>query len=298
MSLRQVQCSWDVFHACSVHALSTEREEIMGLLLGDWESNAQGEHAVAFVRDITIMVRSDRRKDRVEISPEQLVEASDEAAAVEKRTGQRTRVIGWYHSHPHITVFPSHVDNRTQGQFQAMDSGFIGLIFSVFNHNERDRAGQLLVTAFQASGSAAAGWQRRDVPLSLHAHVGGAGGGASAIRLCDAMRRLAELQRTLFEEERGLFVASAAQAPAHGLQRAHASAVYQKALCQLLELCTLPLRQAVQGQLDRLRQQEIPALKAENARLRQLCSQGQQCQSQSQSQSQSGGGGASCQLST
>jgi len=24
-------------------------------------------------------------------------------------TGRTTRVIGWYHSHPHITVLPSHV---------------------------------------------------------------------------------------------------------------------------------------------------------------------------------------------
>ena len=24
-------------------------------------------------------------------------------------TGTMTRVIGWYHSHPHITVLPSHV---------------------------------------------------------------------------------------------------------------------------------------------------------------------------------------------
>ena len=38
-----------------------------------------------------------------------------------------------YHSHPHITVLPSHVDVRTQAMYQSMDEGFIGLIFSVFN---------------------------------------------------------------------------------------------------------------------------------------------------------------------
>jgi hypothetical protein len=26
--------------------------------------------------------------------------------------GKTTRVIGWYHSHPHITVLPSHVGKR------------------------------------------------------------------------------------------------------------------------------------------------------------------------------------------
>lgn len=29
-------------------------------------------------------------------------------------TGLFTRVVGWYHSHPHITVLPSHVDVSTQ----------------------------------------------------------------------------------------------------------------------------------------------------------------------------------------
>lgn len=29
-------------------------------------------------------------------------------------TGMPTRVVGWYHSHPHITVLPSHVDVNTQ----------------------------------------------------------------------------------------------------------------------------------------------------------------------------------------
>jgi len=39
---------------------------------------------------------------------------------------------GWYHSHPRITVLPSHVDVRTQFNFQRLDSGFLGLIFSCY----------------------------------------------------------------------------------------------------------------------------------------------------------------------
>ena len=42
-------------------------------------------------------------------------------------------VVGWYHSHPNITVWPSHVDLRTQFNYQVMDKYFIGLIFAVFN---------------------------------------------------------------------------------------------------------------------------------------------------------------------
>lgn len=35
MSLREVHVSSDVWHMCTVHAFSTEVEEVMGLLLGD-----------------------------------------------------------------------------------------------------------------------------------------------------------------------------------------------------------------------------------------------------------------------
>ncbi len=40
---------------------------------------------------------------------------------------------GRYHSHPHITVLPSHVDVRTQASYQMLDRNFVGLIISAFN---------------------------------------------------------------------------------------------------------------------------------------------------------------------
>ncbi|XP_020521967.1 uncharacterized protein LOC18432652 isoform X2 [Amborella trichopoda] len=64
-------------------------------------------------------------------------------------TGTTTRVIGWYHSHPHITVLPSHVDVRTQGMYQLLDAGFIGLIFSCFSEDAR-KVGRIQVIAFQS----------------------------------------------------------------------------------------------------------------------------------------------------
>jgi hypothetical protein len=78
--------------------------------------------------------QSARSDDRVEISPEQLAAASDEAERLSATMGQTTRVIGWYHSHPHLAVVPSHVDVNTQAMYQQLDSAFVGLIFSVFNH--------------------------------------------------------------------------------------------------------------------------------------------------------------------
>lgn len=65
--------------------------------------------ATARVFSAAPQTRSDRRKDRVETNPEQLAAAAAEAERLSLLSGQETRVIGWYHSHPHITVFPSHV---------------------------------------------------------------------------------------------------------------------------------------------------------------------------------------------
>jgi hypothetical protein len=54
-------------------------------------------------------------------------------------------VVGWAHSHPHITVEPSHIDVRTQLNLQQLNTGFIGLILSCFDPSQT-----IKVTAFQA----------------------------------------------------------------------------------------------------------------------------------------------------
>ncbi|XP_068648881.1 uncharacterized protein [Aristolochia californica] len=105
--------------------------------------------AVALIWGASPQTRSDRRKDRVETNPEQLAAASAQAEKMTQTTGRTTRVIGWYHSHPHITVLPSHVDVRTQTMYQLLDSGFIGLIFSCFSEDAY-KVGRIQVTAFQS----------------------------------------------------------------------------------------------------------------------------------------------------
>ena len=53
-------------------------------------------------------------QDRVECGGEQMAEVAQRAEQITKETGELTRVVGWYHSHPHITVLPSHIDIATQ----------------------------------------------------------------------------------------------------------------------------------------------------------------------------------------
>ncbi|KAL1809692.1 hypothetical protein ACET3Z_026682 [Daucus carota] len=148
MSLTSVKMSEDVWLTCVTHALSTESEEIMGLLLGDVQHSKNGS-VTALIWGALPQPRSDRRKDRVETNPEQLTAASVQAERMSTETGRTTRVIGWYHSHPHITVLPSHVDVRTQAMYQLLDTGFIGLIFSCFNEDVH-KVGRIQVIAFQS----------------------------------------------------------------------------------------------------------------------------------------------------
>lgn len=107
-------------------------------------------------------------QDRVESSPEQMAGAAALAERLSRETRTRTRVVGWYHSHPHITVLPSHVDVRTQATYQLLDQGFVGLIFSVFNSDGGKSAGHVQVTAFQSQ------------PASAASSAGSASGGAAA----------------------------------------------------------------------------------------------------------------------
>ena len=77
----------------------------------------------------------------MEIDPESLSEAMNEADKLAQVTGVNTDVVGWYHSHPNITVFPSQVDINTQFRLQVIGSHFIGLIFSVFVvHNQTNKS--------------------------------------------------------------------------------------------------------------------------------------------------------------
>lgn len=127
MAVKSVYIESEAYLVCLTHALSTEREEIMGLLIGEID-----EENVSRISAVIVLRRSDKQSDRVEISPEQLSAASTEAERLAVEVDRPMRVLGWYHSHPHITVWPSHVDVRTQAMYQMMDPGFVGLIFSVF----------------------------------------------------------------------------------------------------------------------------------------------------------------------
>uniref|UniRef100_K7ET42 Lys-63-specific deubiquitinase n=1 Tax=Pongo abelii TaxID=9601 RepID=K7ET42_PONAB len=162
-AVQAVHLESDAFLVCLNHALSTEKEEVMGLCIGELNDDIRSDSKFAYtgtemltvaekvdairivhIHSLIILRCSDKRKDQVEISPGQVSAASTEAERLAELTGRRMRVVGWYHSHPHITVWLSHVDVRTQAMYQMMDQGFVGLIFSCFIEGKNTSTGRSL----------------------------------------------------------------------------------------------------------------------------------------------------------
>ncbi|KAM7480373.1 hypothetical protein LguiA_028586 [Lonicera macranthoides] len=137
----------DVYLIILSFFLWAETEGYLGLQVGEvhiskvrakaecWRSSPGGE--------------SERKRERDVVNIRGLFMASFLSHIMTAATGRTTRVIGWYHSHPHITVLPSHVDVRTQAMYQLLDAGFIGLIFSCFNEDVH-KVGRIQVIAFQS----------------------------------------------------------------------------------------------------------------------------------------------------
>ena len=201
MSLVSASVCASALFVIQAHSLSTEDQEVMGLLLGHWSEGR------ASVLEALPLCRSDRRKDRVEVDGAQLAFASE--LAEEKGL----KVIGWYHSHPHITAAPSAVDARTQGAYQRLDSGFLGIICAAFQQQDGDLDPSLKVVAFQSqnvkdvvggfattttetfensSYDENALWRPRELPLEVLPSKNGS---------LLALRALAGLQDNLLKEE-------------------------------------------------------------------------------------------------
>lgn len=72
------------------------------------------DNNISYISGYKILHRSDKQPDRVEISPEQLSTASTYAEELAEKLKRPMNIVGWYHSHPHITVWPSHVGKICQ----------------------------------------------------------------------------------------------------------------------------------------------------------------------------------------
>nr|XP_021482010.1 lys-63-specific deubiquitinase BRCC36-like [Meriones unguiculatus] len=272
-TVQAVHLESDAFLVCLSHALSTEKEEVMGLCIGqlndDARSDSQLTHAetktctmgekmnavrIVHIRSVIILRRSDKTKDRVEISPEQLSAASIEAEKLAEETGHPMRVVGWYHSHPHITVWPSHVDVRTQAMYQMMDQAFVGLIFACFIEDKSTKTGRILYTCFQSvQAPKSSEYERLEIPVHIVPHT-------AIGKVC--LRSAVELPRILCQEEQDAY------RKVHGLThldpvtKIHNGSVFTKHLCSQMSAVSGPLLQWLEDRLEQ-NQQHLQELEQE-----------------------------------
>ena len=139
-----IRISSSAYRICLSHALTTEKEEIMGIYLGN-VIESDNQQIIEIYSSVSLS-RICKEKDRVELDEEQLLKAREYADELSEKHNLSIKIVGWYHSHPKITVPPSHVDLNTQ--FSQQNYGpFVGLIFSVFNLEDQNLSLQCI--AFQ-----------------------------------------------------------------------------------------------------------------------------------------------------
>ncbi|XP_069897055.1 lys-63-specific deubiquitinase BRCC36-like [Dipodomys merriami] len=261
MAVQAVHLDSDVFLVCVNHALSTDKEEVMGLCIGVLKEE-EGSHTrcggsgedlgtvaaqaqaarIVHIRSVIILPRSDKRKDRVEISPEQLSAASAETERLAALTGSPLRVVGWYHSHPHITVWPSHVDIRTQAAYQMMDPGFVGIIFSCFVEDKNTNTGQIAYTCFQsARAPRSAEYERVDVPLHVVPR-------ASIGKAC--LQSLVELPKILWQEELASYRRMCGRPDQDPVARIRNASAYVDHVCSQVSAISDPLLQWLENRVE------------------------------------------------
>nr|KAF6435121.1 BRCA1/BRCA2-containing complex subunit 3 [Rousettus aegyptiacus] len=256
-AVQAVHLESDAFLVCLNHALSTEKEEVMGLCIGE-VSRSVDTVRIVHIHSVIILRRSDKRKDRVEISPEQLSAASTEAEMLAELTGRPMRVVGWYHSHPHITVWPSHVDVRTQAMYQMMDQGFVGLIFSCFIEDKNTKTGRVLYTCFQSiQAQKSSEYERIEIPIHIVPHV-------TIGKVC--LESAVELPKILCQEEQDAYRRIHSLTHLDSVTKIHNGSVFTKNLCSQMSAVSGPLLQWLEDRLEQ-NQQHLQELQQEKEEL-------------------------------
>ncbi|XP_033613291.1 lys-63-specific deubiquitinase BRCC36-like [Fukomys damarensis] len=275
MAVQAVYLEADAFLVCLNHALTTEKEEVIGLCIGELNEDSRFVYTgaemcttaekidtvrIVQINSVVILQRSDKRKERVEISPEQLSSATTEAERLAKVTGCPMRIVGWYHSHPHITVWPSHVDVRTQATYQMMDQGFVGLIFSCFIEDKNTKTGQVLYTCFQSIlAQGKSDYERIEIPIHVVPRI-------SIGKIC--FESTLKLPMILFQEEQDTYRKIQSLKHLDSVTKIHNGSVFTKNLCRQMLAVSRPLLQWLENRMEN-NQQLLQELKQEKKDLLQ-----------------------------
>ncbi|KAM7540504.1 hypothetical protein Aperf_G00000023353 [Anoplocephala perfoliata] len=147
----EIKLSPSAYQTIITHALTHEKEEIIGLLFAE----ECGKHIQIFAAKPC--PRITHLPDRVEMSDQELADGIQEAEKLKEILGRNIKVLGWYHSHPHTTVHPSDHDIAAQKNYETLNPRFFGIIVSVFSdgkgtviNNEKHQTTR--ITSFRSDG--------------------------------------------------------------------------------------------------------------------------------------------------
>ncbi|KAJ3423759.1 lys-63-specific deubiquitinase brcc36-related [Anaeramoeba flamelloides] len=249
----QVLLNPECYYSCLCHTLTTEEEEVVGLLLGSSIENEN--YNIVTIKLNKPLKRTDKKKDRTEVNPQQLSNCLDYAENLTKKTNKEYRIVGWYHSHPkHINVFPSEMDLKTQMQYQQMDPNFVGLIFSTFNQESTNKQGDIRVTCFQA-GTSKDGYSKyedfahKKIPLYINPQL------QTPLRPV-SFEPISNLSGVIFDEQRISYLQFLNNSKISNSNKIHTSdliyysGIYQKKLAMLIETLNYPILQNLQDRLE------------------------------------------------
>ena len=135
----------DAYSSILNHALLTENEEIMGLLIGN--EIKKKDSLIINIFSTICLTRKCKEKNRVEFDEIQMAHAIEITNEIKNENKIDANVVGWYHSHPKITIPPSNVDLNTQ-KSQQYQGTFVGLIVSCFS-TDSNKINKINLIAFQ-----------------------------------------------------------------------------------------------------------------------------------------------------
>jgi BRCA1/BRCA2-containing complex subunit 3 len=135
----------DAYSSILNHALLTENEEIMGLLIGN--EIKKKDSLIINIFSTICLTRKCKEKNRVEFDEIQMSHAIEITNEIKNENKIDANVVGWYHSHPKITIPPSNVDLNTQ-KSQQYQGTFVGLIVSCFS-TDSNKINKINLIAFQ-----------------------------------------------------------------------------------------------------------------------------------------------------
>ncbi|XP_052669677.1 lys-63-specific deubiquitinase BRCC36 isoform X2 [Harpia harpyja] len=195
---------------------------------------------IVHIHSVIILRRSDKRKDRVEISPEQLSAASTEAEISFSRDSSKLANV------------------RTQAMYQMMDQGFVGLIFSCFIEDKNTKTGRILYTCFQSiQAQKSSEYERIEIPIHVvpHETIG---------KVC--LESAVELPKILCQEEQDAYRRIHSLTHLDSVTKIHNGSVFTKNLCSQMSAISGPLLQWLEDRLEQ-NKQRVQELQQEKEQL-------------------------------